>query len=100
MGMRQPAHIPSQLGYGLPETLVESARPKAPSPIIPLLLLVAGLAGAMAWYVALPAFATPQRVERSCEVYVLKTGATKCVPLRTGVAKKTQHRPRPQHVKR
>lgn len=99
MGLRQPAHMSSQLAYGLPDALVESARPKAPSPIIPLFLLVVGLAVATVWYVALPAFATSARVERTCEVYVLKSGATKCVPTRTGVAKKP-HRARAQHSKR
>lgn len=99
MGLRQPAQISSQLAYGLPETLVDSGRRKAPSPIVPLLLLVLGLAGAMVWYVALPAFSTPARVERSCEVYVLKSGATRCVPKRTAVTK-TPRRAGAQHPNR
>ena len=49
------------------------------SPVLPLLILVIGLLGATVWFVALPALEEPPP-GRSCEVYVLRSGATKCVP--------------------
>ena len=76
--MRQPARI-ARSGYGLPEVVGADAHSGAPSGLLPLLLLFVGLAVATVWYVALPAFAKPARVERSCEVVVMKSGTTKCV---------------------
>lgn len=99
MGLRRPAQMSSRLAYGLPEDIVDAPGPKAPSALIPLLLLVLGLAAAMAWYVVLPAFSSsPARVERACEVYVLTSGKTKCVPLRASAAKAPQ--PAPKRAKR
>jgi hypothetical protein len=50
-----------------------------PSPVLPLLLMVIGLSAAAVWFVALPALEEPPP-GRTCEVYVLRSGATKCVP--------------------
>ena len=77
MGTRQPARLPRPV-YGLPDGAVASDS-RAPSPVLPLLLLVGVLAAATVWFVALPAFAKPVRAERSCEVMVLESGTTKCV---------------------
>ena len=66
-----------------------------PSGVLPLLILVIGLAVATVWYVALPAFdkAPP---ERSCEVIVLKAGTTRCVPRPTPESVVRQ-KPKPAH---
>lgn len=66
--------------HRLPSVAVAAERSSAPSPVVPLLVLVIGLAAAAVWFVALPALDRPPRAERSCEVYVLASGATKCVP--------------------
>jgi hypothetical protein len=58
---------------------VADPRSGDPSPVLPLLMLVAGLAAATVWFVGLPALEEPPP-GRSCEVYVLRSGATKCVP--------------------
>jgi hypothetical protein len=78
MGTRQPAQL-SRPVYGLPEGTAPSDLSRAPSPLLPLLLLFVVLTAASVWFVALPAFAKPVRAERSCEVIVLATGTTKCV---------------------
>ena len=64
--------------YGNPEIAVSSER--APSSVLPLLVLCLGLAAATGWFVALPAFDAPP-AKRPCEVYVLKSGSTVCKPL-------------------
>ena len=64
--------------YGDPEIAVSSER--APSSVLPLLVLCLGLAPATGWFVALPAFDAPP-AKRSCEVYLLKSGSTVCKPL-------------------
>jgi hypothetical protein len=61
-----------------------------PSPVIPLLVMVLGLAIATIWFVALPALETPPP-GRTCEVVFRKDGTTKCVEKPTGTAKK--HKP-------
>jgi hypothetical protein len=66
--------------YGLPGVAVADERPRAPSNVLPLMILVIGLAVATTWFVALPALDKPARAERSCEVFVLKSGSIKCVP--------------------
>ena len=48
-----------------------------PSPVVPLMILVLGLAVATMWFVALPALDTP--AGRTCEVVFLKSGTTKCI---------------------
>ena len=60
-------------------TTVAESRSGAPSPLLPLLVLVVGLATATVWFVGLPALEKPAP-GRSCEVFVLRSGATKCVP--------------------
>ena len=52
---------------------------KERSPVLPLLLLVIGLAAAAIWFVALPQLDKPATVHRSCEVIVHKSGKTRCV---------------------
>lgn len=68
--------------------------PKEHSPVLPLLILVIGLAAAAVWFVALPQLDKPATVQRSCEVIVLKSGKTRCVANpKTGTkaaSKKTQ----------
>ena len=49
-------------------------------PALPLLALVIGLAGAAIWFVGIPHVTKAAPVHRGCEVIVLKTGKTKCVP--------------------
>jgi hypothetical protein len=78
MGTRQPTHV-AQPVYGLSDGAMTDDRSRAPSAVLPLMLLFAALAAAAVWFVALPAFAKPVRAERTCEVIVLKTGTTKCV---------------------
>ena len=56
MGTRQPAQL-SRPVYGLPEGTAPSDLSRAPSPLLPLLLLFVVLAAASVWFVALPAFA-------------------------------------------
>jgi hypothetical protein len=60
-----------------------------PSPVIPLLIMVLGLAIATIWFVALPALETPPP-GRTCEVVFRKDGTTKCVekPSRTAMKHK------------
>ena len=52
---------------------------KERSPVLPLMILVVGLAAAAVWFVALPQLDKPATVQRSCEVIVLKSGKTRCV---------------------
>lgn len=59
--------------------IVVEARTGEPSPLLPLLVLVIGLAAATVWFVGLAALEKPAP-GRSCEVFVLRSGATKCVP--------------------
>jgi hypothetical protein len=59
------------------------------SSVLPLLLLVIGLAAATVWLVALPLLDKPAQAARSCEVYVLPSGTVKCVPTKkSGAAAK------------
>ena len=58
---------------------VAVALPKERSPVIPLLALVLGLAGAAVWFVGLPYLEKPATAQRSCEVIVLQSGKTRCV---------------------
>ena len=57
---------------------VERRSEHGPSPVIPLLIMVLGLAIATIWFVALPALDTPPP-GRTCEVVFRKDGTTKCV---------------------
>ena len=63
-----------------PPVAVEPPTPSRPaSPVLPLLLLVVGLAAAAVWFVGVPQLTKPAAVERGCEVIVLQSGNTKCV---------------------
>lgn len=62
--------------YGLPDVAVGSDGVDA-SPLLPLLIIVIGLAVATIWFVWLPM--THKPTGPSCEVYVLPSGTTKCV---------------------
>jgi hypothetical protein len=67
--------------------------------VLCLLLLVIGLAAATVWFVVLPTLDKPPTAKRTCEVFVLRSGATKCVPtpgLRA-VSKGAKHVRRPKH---
>lgn len=95
MGTRQPARFAPKPVYGLPEDVLasehaESVR-RAPSAVLPLLLLFAALAAATVWFVALPAFGSKEHAQPTCEVFVLESGTTRCVPeaqVRAQAAKK------------
>ena len=80
---------------------VANERSSEPSPVLPLLILVIGLAAAAIWFVALPAVDESPRARRSCEVYVLKSGATKCVSKPTlgsrAASRKNKLSTRPKH---
>jgi hypothetical protein len=60
------------------------------SPFVPLLIMVLGLAIATIWFVAPPMLNQPAQVKRACEVIVLKSGKTRCVP--TPGTKAAQHK--------
>ena len=66
--------------------------------MLPLLILVIGLAAATIWFVALPALDKAPSVERACEVFVLKSGSTRCVhkpmPGSKAAHQKTASRPK------
>jgi hypothetical protein len=85
----------------LPAVAVVNERPGEPSNVIPLLILVMGLAVATMWFVALPALNKPARAERSCEVFVLKSGSTRCVAKPVLGSRATPQKPktatRPKH---
>ena len=49
-----------------------------PSPVVPLMILVLGLAVATMWFVALPALDEPPP-SRTCEVVFLQGGTTRCI---------------------
>jgi hypothetical protein len=66
--------------YGRPDVAAASEWSSEPSSVLPLLILVIGLAAATIWFVALPVLHKPASWGRSCEVYVLPSGTTKCVP--------------------
>ena len=66
---------------------VERQHQRGPSPVIPLLIMVLGLAIATIWFVALPALETPPP-GRTCEVVFRKDGTTRCVDKAAGAAKK------------
>jgi hypothetical protein len=67
--------------YGLPEVAVGSERSDGPSGVLPLLVIVIGLAAATIWFVALPVYHSyAASMGPSCEVYVLPSGTTTCVP--------------------
>jgi hypothetical protein len=78
-----------------------SPRSSGPSNAILLLVLVIGLAAATVWFVALPLLDRPAETKRSCEVFVLKSGATKCVrtPGSTAAAKKAKPAKHAKHAK-
>jgi hypothetical protein len=64
--------------------------------VVALLVLVIGLAAATVWLVALPLLDRPARAEPSCEVFVLRSGATKCVPvLKSGSPAAQKPKPKP-----
>ena len=69
--------------YGLPEVAVAGQRSDGPSAVLPLLILVIGLAAATIWFVALPIYHPSATVGRSCEVYVMPSGTTKSSPTRS-----------------
>ena len=65
--------------YGLPGDAVANEAPKAASTVLPLMILFVALAVATMWFVARPALDKTPRAERSCEVFVLKSGTITCV---------------------
>ena len=76
------AHVASDVGVANERAGAVRAAAPAPkerSPVLPLMILVIGLAAAATWFVALPQLDKPATVQRSCEVIVLETGKTRCV---------------------
>jgi hypothetical protein len=65
------------------------------SSVLPLLVLVVGLAAATVWLVALPLLDRSPRAERPCEVYVMPSGKVKCVPTSTGSSAAKKPKPKP-----
>src|SRR4029450_7303800 len=63
--------------YGLPDPAANgnsTEHSRVASSVLPLLILVVGLAVATVWFVALPALDKPP-AKASCEVVVLKSGS-------------------------
>ena len=62
------------------ETVFAPAREQArePSPVVPLMILVLGLAVATLWFVVLPTLEKPPP-GRTCEVVFLTNGNTRCI---------------------
>ena len=80
MGMRRPDRLSATPVYGFPGVAVaDDNSHSGPSGVLPLLILVVALAVATVWYVGLPALDAKPAAGRSCEVIVLRSGATKCV---------------------
>lgn len=65
--------------YGLADAVAPNERATVASGGLPLLFCVLVLAAATLWFVALPALDRPPHAQRTCEVYVLKSGK-KCIP--------------------
>jgi hypothetical protein len=65
---------------GMSETVFAPARERArePSPVVPLMILVLGLAVATMWFVVLPTLEKPPP-GRTCEVVFLTNGNTSCI---------------------
>lgn len=81
--------------YGLPGVAVSDERASSPaSAVVPLLILVIVLAAATTWLVAVPLLDRSSQAARSCEVYVLRSGATKCVP-NSKPGSKSKPKPKP-----
>ncbi len=55
-----------------------NAHTSEPSPVLPLMILVLGLAVATMWFVVLPALEQPPS-GRTCEVVFVKNGTTRCI---------------------
>ena len=77
--------------YELSGIGVAHESPRPPSNVFPLLVLVIGLAVATIWFVGLPALDRPARVQRACEVFVLESGSTRCVPTSTPRSRAVPH---------
>ena len=67
---------------GMSETVFAPARERKrdPSPVVPLMILVLGLAVATMWLVVLPTLEQPPP-GRTCEVVFLTNGSTSCIEL-------------------
>jgi hypothetical protein len=55
-----------------------NAHAREPSPVVPLMILVLGLAVATMWFVVLPALEQPAPGP-TCEVVFVKNGTTRCI---------------------
>lgn len=79
--------------YGEAGVAVVTEQPRSASrDFLPLLALVIGLAAATIGYVVVPTLTKPPAKQRSCEVYVLESGLTKCVPIPTRESLATHHK--------
>jgi hypothetical protein len=81
--------------YGLSDVTVANERPSLASGVLSLLILVIGLAVATVWYVVVPALDKPAVAERTCEVIVLRSGSSKCVPRSTLASRAEPKKPEP-----
>jgi hypothetical protein len=66
--------------FGMSGTVAARARVQGsePSPVVPLMILVLGLAVATMWFVVLPSLEKPPS-GRTCEVVFLTSGNTRCI---------------------
>jgi hypothetical protein len=67
--------------HSMSKTVFAPAREQArePSPVVPLMILVLGLAVATMWFVVLPTLEKPPPSGRTCEVVFLTNGNTRCI---------------------
>lgn len=86
--------------YGLPGDAVADEPPKLAGSMLPLMVLFVGLAVATMWFVARPAFDKTPRAERSCEVFVLKSGSITCVAKPILGSRAVPQKPKPKHSSR
>ncbi len=79
--------------YGVPEDAAIDDGSRGFGGVFLLFFIVIGLAVVTMWYAVLPALRTAPTVQRSCEVVVLASGATKCVPAPTRASQTATHKP-------
>jgi hypothetical protein len=79
--------------YGVPEDAPIDDGSRGFGGVFVLFLIVIGLGVVTMWYAVLPALHTAPTAQRSCEVVVLASGATKCVATPTRAPQTAAHKP-------
>jgi hypothetical protein len=79
--------------YGLADPAAADERSGPPSGALPLLICVLVLAAATIWFVARPVLDRAPRAQRTCEVFVVKSG-TKCIPTPSLASKPAPQKPK------